>query len=70
MEISKIAVLSPKRCISTRKNQFHERTTKTDLMDNFTMNVIWFCHFLLLLNFTTLKLEELKNGECLNLISL
>ena len=39
---------SKKVCIN-----LYEKNTKIDLMDNFTMNIIWFCHFLLLLNFTT-----------------
>ena len=41
---------APKRCVSIHKNQFYEKTTKINLMDNFTMNIIWFCHFLLLSN--------------------
>ena len=51
---AKTAVLSPKSCVSLRKNQIKKKKkSKTDLMDNSTMNNIWFCHFLLLLNFTT-----------------
>ena len=53
VEISKTAVSSPKRWVSILKNQIKKNNTKTDLMDNFTVNIIWFCHFLLLLNFTT-----------------
>jgi hypothetical protein len=35
------------------KISFTKKPTKTNLMDNFTMNTNCFCHFLLLLNFTT-----------------